>query len=604
MHLRLSTVAAVLALAVFALSAPATAAVADSHSVLVLLTHSPAQRSALHAAALYAFGSHPYRSASGLAKLVGSPKATIAAVSGALAAKAPSARVVVLPSEDAILVSGLDAPTAAALAATAEPTAPMHAPAVLHPAIEAAFVIHGEADPTARAQALPEVEATGAATGAGAGDASGVPPQLQRELLGIDASVRGPGASGVPVMVWGPGTFGYLASDLQQYYSQWGVNNSVSLLSHHGADGTPGGDNFGEGTLDTTQSSAIGLGVPIWVTNTNTSSANEEGPGFGYAFLGFSTMLAAADESKLPGVLSMSLGSISFEACSRMCETLVAKHPIFSLDSCNEFVRFKQRQVCMFPSAAVADRIEAELAKITLRGVSMVAASGDGGSHFSFQPFDRLSLIGDALNKIACATNSPTYPASSAYVLGVGGLNPPASASSSSQPSWPASGGGFSWIIPRPAYQDAAVKAYLANSDLPPATAFNASGRAYPDVAVLGNDVPMVIQGSAVVSGGTSASAPAMGGFMSLIVNARAAAGKSNSGRLGLLPALVYSLDAAHPGELFDEPTDNGSASSACTSAGFCCPIDSSFRAANGFDPITGLGRPVFPAWLKYMSEA
>ena len=218
-----------------------------------------------------------------------------------------------------------------------------------------------------------------------------------------------------------------------------------------------------------------------------------------------------------------------------------------------------------------------------------------------FQPFDRFSTLGNDLNKISCASNSPTYPASSAYVMGVGGLNPPSSADSNDQAPWPASGGGFSWDIARPSWQDKAVSAYLSNTKQPGASAFNASGRAYPDVAVLANDVPMVIGGQSVVSGGTSAAAPAMAGFLGLIVNARASSGKPNSGRLGLLPALIYAQNEKAPGTLFSTPINSG-ANSACASDGYCCPLDSSFLANDDFDVLTGLGRPIYNAWLSFLS--
>jgi hypothetical protein len=41
----------------------------------------------------------------------------------------------------------------------------------------------------------------------------------------------------------------------------------------------------------------------------------------------------------------------------------------------------------MFESAVVEQRIDAELAKLGLRGVTVTAASGDGASHFAFGPF-------------------------------------------------------------------------------------------------------------------------------------------------------------------------------------------------------------------------
>jgi hypothetical protein len=46
------------------------------------------------------------------------------------------------------------------------------------------------------------------------------------------------------------------------------------------------------------------------------------------------------------------------------------------------------------------------------------------------------------------------------------------------------SGGGFSNLWPAPAYQQAAIKNYLATaSNIPPQRYWNASGRGYPDVA-------------------------------------------------------------------------------------------------------------------------
>ena len=41
----------------------------------------------------------------------------------------------------------------------------------------------------------------------------------------------------------------------------------------------------------------------------------------------------------------------------------------------------------MFPNADVVNRINIELQKLGIRGVTVLAASGDGGSHFSFQKY-------------------------------------------------------------------------------------------------------------------------------------------------------------------------------------------------------------------------
>merc|ERR1712046_527741 len=51
-------------------------------------------------------------------------------------------------------------------------------------------------------------------------------------------------------------------------------------------------------------------------------------------------------------------------------------------------------------------------------------------------------------------------------------------------------GGGFSDVESRPSWQDSAVKRYMAATTLPPASLWNSSGRAYPDVSLAGYHYP------------------------------------------------------------------------------------------------------------------
>jgi hypothetical protein len=62
------------------------------------------------------------------------------------------------------------------------------------------------------------------------------------------------------------------------------------------------------------------------VSNTNTSSSTEEGNGFGYAFMDFSLSLSAAPN--VPGVVSLSLGSLSAYACSQLCTIASTKYGV------------------------------------------------------------------------------------------------------------------------------------------------------------------------------------------------------------------------------------------------------------------------------------
>merc|ERR1712046_524964 len=78
------------------------------------------------------------------------------------------------------------------------------------------------------------------------------------------------------------------------------------------------------------------------------------------------------------------------------------------------------------------------------------------------------------------------------------------------------SGGGFSTYTPMPSYQKTAVAHYLTEeaSSLPPASYFNSSHRAYPDIAAMGNNflIYMSSFGGWSPVGGTSAATPTVAG--------------------------------------------------------------------------------------------
>ena len=86
--------------------------------------------------------------------------------------------------------------------------------------------------------------------------------------------------------------------------------------------------------------------------------------------------------------------------------------------------------------------------KAGARGISLLAASGDSGA-------------GCAVGRFV-----PTFPASSPWVTGVGGLSGGAKRGDEETTAG-LSGGGFSNYFGRPSYQDDAVAAYLKQSGLP-----------------------------------------------------------------------------------------------------------------------------------------
>ena len=81
-------------------------------------------------------------------------------------------------------------------------------------------------------------------------------------------------------------------------------------------------------------------------------------------------------------------------------------------------------------------------------------------------------------------------------------------------------------MFARPPYQDAAVKRYLSSSTLPPASYFNASGRATPDVSALSTNFKLLSSGSYGCLSGTSAATPVFAGIISRINNMLLAQGK------------------------------------------------------------------------------
>lgn len=227
--------------------------------------------------------------------------------------------------------------------------------------------------------------------------------------------------------------------------------------------------------------------------------------------------------------------------------------------------------------------VNTQFAKLAARGVSVLVASGDQG----------------VCGRSGCrAVFHPGFPASSPYVTAVGGTDFVTKSQVGDEMAWSSSGGGFSNTFAQPKWQKQAVDAYLksnaSGAGLPPATAFNSSGRAFPDVAALGGQRnPFCvaqkrfpgIEHMAGVSG-TSASCPVFAGLVARLNTARLQKGLP---RMGLLNPWIYE----HP-EMFGDVTqgknDHG--------------YGDGFEAVPGWDPATGMGTPRFDAMLAAALEA
>ncbi|KAJ7848191.1 subtilisin-like protein [Mycena olivaceomarginata] len=136
-----------------------------------------------------------------------------------------------------------------------------------------------------------------------------------------------------------------------------------------------------------------------------------------------------------------------------------------------------------------------------------------------------------------------------------------------------------------PDYQADAVAAFFKTLPANFTGDFNRTGRGYPDVSLQGWN--FLIEANGFVVGdvsGTSASSPSVAAIIALVNDQLLAAGKPV---LGFLNPFIY----ANPSALNDITIGHNS--------GFSCPENSAaFDAAEGWDPLSGLGTPDYQRLL------
>ncbi|KAF8607532.1 tripeptidyl peptidase A [Ceratobasidium sp. AG-I] len=216
-----------------------------------------------------------------------------------------------------------------------------------------------------------------------------------------------------------------------------------------------------------------------------------------------------------------------------------------------------------------AKRVCGMFAQLGAKGVTFLFSSGDSG-------------VGDgdsSTNSTDCVSNDgkkrktflPAFPASCPYVTTVGGTHyiPEVAVAFS--------GGGFSNYFARPIYQLVDVPLYIKKLGSTYSGLYNATGRAYPDIAAQGSHFRVIVGGTDYSIGGTSASAPAVAGIIALVNDARLA---KKLPPLGFLNPWLYTLGRFG---LNDITKGNNPG---CGTPGF--------NATAGWDPVTGLGTPDF----------
>jgi len=211
---------------------------------------------------------------------------------------------------------------------------------------------------------------------------------------------------------------------------------------------------------------------------------------------------------------------------------------------------------------ATDQRFSYELQKLGAVGVSVLLASGDNGvgcdSTGSSQEFD--------------------YP-SSPYITMVGATY--IDSSSNLEVGATLSSGGFSKDFWQASWQASAVADYFASGVALPSEYYFAQGRAYPDIAAYGQNVLVVAAGASEAVSGTSCSAPIFAGIIAQINHELLSLGKAP---LGFLNPWLYSNPSA-----FTDITSGSNPYQKCAG----------FQATTGWDPVTGLGTPIYDKLLQ-----
>lgn len=300
----------------------------------------------------------------------------------------------------------------------------------------------------------------------------------------------------------------------------------------------------GEANLDLQYVLAVSQPIPILEYSTGgrgplIPTLNNKFPSTNEPYLEFLTYVLAQDDAALPQTLTTSYGEE---------EQSVPEE--YALKVCNLFMQ------------------------LGARGVSVLFSSGDSGPGGACK-----SNVDNTTT-----TFQPTFPAGCPWVTAVG-----ATTGSAPERGVSFSSGGFSIYHTQPDYQANAVPAYLSSIGGTYGGLFNATGRGIPDVAAQGQSFVVYDKGRRALLSGTSASSPAFAGVVALLNAARKSQG---SAPLGFLNPWLYENSAA----LLDITSGF---SSGCQNAGGGLPASGArWNCTAGWDPVTGLGTPIFDKLL------
>jgi len=233
-------------------------------------------------------------------------------------------------------------------------------------------------------------------------------------------------------------------------------------------------------------------------------------------------------------------------------------------------------------AASTLNSFNTEAMKLGVQGVSIFVSSGDDGAPGS----------GARGNAGGCGYE-PSFPATSPYITAVGATQGGPTggeevACSGNTGGTITTGGGFSTNFAAPDWQASAIAEFLSK-DSSAASGF-AAGRGYPDVAMAGFNYEVVIAGNTYQVSGTSASAPVVAGFATLVNSRLAEQGKPT---IGFINPTLY----ANGGAFNDIVTGDNKCSAGGPDGATCC--SEGFNAVEGWDAATGWGSVKFAEFAQ-----
>lgn len=335
------------------------------------------------------------------------------------------------------------------------------------------------------------------------------------------------------------------ASDVDAYRSCFGFPGTA--LDIHGAGSI---QPILESSLDAMVVSSVApqlAGFDLWVSPLSESA--DDGDVLGFLGMLAAPLQATTNGHPLPNVVSVSYGE---------CEATVA------------------------PYTASRTIVERELSAMAALGITVVVAAGDTGSSACAR--------GVPASQLTSAEKQPqaSWPATSPWVLAVGGTNLTLDASNAIASSGPwndtayaapytataGGGGGQSTLNARPWWQTGTA----SKRRVPDVAAFADASPGYPIICSSGVQKCGPGTQSVAFVGGTSAATPLVAGMIALWNQKAKAQGLP---RPGFVAPLLYLLSQRSPGAFLDITQGTNA-----LFGGSCC------AAGGGYDMASGLGSP------------